>query len=88
MSVLRQGTDGPVSNGDRRRRARARPLRVVLALAVALTGCSIPFGPGGEPSSHQSPQETRRERNRIYMQEQEQLERSRTFDRSGPPSDR
>jgi len=60
-----------------------------VVLGIALTGCSIPFGNGGEPApSGQSPQETRRERNRLFLEEQERTERQNQFDRVGPPSDR
>ena len=63
--------------------------RVTLALAawLFLGGCAIPFGNGGDPS-YQAPEETRRERSRLYTEEQERKERERTFDRFGPPSDR
>lgn len=60
-----------------------------VVLGIALTGCSIPFGNGGEPApSGESPQETRRERNRLYLEEQERMQRQNQFDRVGPPSDR
>jgi hypothetical protein len=63
-----------------------RRLTLVLVAWVVLGGCAIPFGNGGDPS-YQSPQETRRERGRLYREEQERMERERTFDRFGPPSD-
>ena len=53
---------------------------------LALGGCAIPFGSGGESSST-SPEEARRERNRMYLQEQERMERNVQFDQIGP-SDR
>ena len=61
-------------------------LRITLALTAwhVLSGCAIPFGNGGA-SSYQSPEETRRERSRLYTEEQERMERERTFDRFGPP---
>jgi hypothetical protein len=59
----------------------------VLIAAGALGGCSIPFGDGGG-SSYQPSEETRRERNRLYQEEQQNMERLRQFDRIGPPSDR
>jgi hypothetical protein len=69
-------------------RAIGRLVRGVV-LGIALTGCSIPFGNGGEPApSGQSPQETRRERNRLFQEEQERMQRQSQFDRVGPPSDR
>jgi hypothetical protein len=63
-----------------------RRLILLLVAGLALDGCAIPFGNGGDPS-YQSPQETRRERSRLYTEEQERMERERTFDRFGPPSD-
>ena len=80
----------PVSSHGRRWRrgsseAAAR-LLLVLALGFMLGSCTIPFGNGGEPTSR-SPEETRRDRNRLYTEEQERMERERTFDRIGP-SDR
>jgi len=63
-----------------------RRLTLVLVAWAVLGGCAIPFGNGGDPS-YQSPQETRRERSRLYGEEQERMERERTFDRFGPPSD-
>jgi hypothetical protein len=61
-------------------------LTLVLVAWLVLGGCAIPFGNGGDPS-YQSPQETRQERSRLYREEQERMERERTFDRFGPPSD-
>jgi hypothetical protein len=63
-----------------------RRLTLVLVAWAVLGGCAIPFGNGGDPS-YQSSQETRRERSRLYREEQERMERERTFDRFGPPSD-
>jgi hypothetical protein len=60
-----------------------------LILGITLAGCTIPFGNGGDPAtSGQTPQETRRERSRLYQQEQERYQREMQFDRIGPPSDR
>ena len=60
-------------------------IAVLAAGAGLLLGaCSIPLGNG---SSGQSSQETPGDRNRLYWQEQEQLERQYQFDRMGP-SDR
>jgi hypothetical protein len=78
---------------ERRRSARGpaapRGLAVGLALAAGLVigACSIPFGNGGDPSS-QSPEDTRRDRNRRYIEEQGAYQRQQTFDRVGPPPDR
>jgi hypothetical protein len=79
---------------ERRRSARKRPaaprgLAVGLALAAGLVlgACAIPFGEGGDPSS-QSPEQTRRDQNRRYIEEQGAYERQQTFDRVGPPPDR
>jgi len=75
---------------DRRCGADA-PRRLTLTLAFAaglvLGACAIPFGDGGE-STGRSPEETRRDRSRLYLEEQERTERERTFDRVGPPPDR
>ena len=62
-------------------------LMLVLILGTVLAGCAIPFGNGGDPS-YQSPEEKRRERSRLYQEEQQNMERERQFDRIGPPSDR
>ena len=76
----------------RHRRARSwgagRTRLLVWAAVLALGGCSIPFGPGGESSGGSSSPETPRDRNRLYLQEQERMERNVQFDRVGPPSDR
>ena len=59
----------------------------LLALG-ALGACAIPFGGGGEPSGEEPSSTTTRERNRLYLQEQEQTERLRERFEGGPPSDR
>jgi hypothetical protein len=59
----------------------------ILILGAVLAGCTIPFGNGGDPS-YQSPEERRRERSRLYQEEQQKMERERQFDRVGPPSER
>jgi hypothetical protein len=69
-------------------------LRLAPVLALALTtaaGCAIPFGGTGDesaPSTSESSAERRRERNRLFLEEQERMERNIQFDRAGPPSDR
>jgi hypothetical protein len=82
-----------VATGDHRRTPRhglvvGRRLTMTLILGLgaglALGACAIPFGNGTEPTT-QSPEETRRDRNRLYLQEQERMERERQ--RVGP-SDR
>lgn len=85
----------PVATEDARRRARSAAVALVqltLALTVgliALGGCAIPFGSGPESTdtTDQSGRERRRERNRLFLEEQERIERGREFDRVGP-SDR
>ena len=81
------------ASDDRRRSKRRgsvepRWLAVGLALAAGLVlgACAITFGNGTEPSDR-PPEETRRQRNRLFLEEQERMERQRTFDRVGP-SDR
>jgi hypothetical protein len=59
---------------------------LILGLWIALGGCAIPFGNGGETTSG-TPQETRGERNRLLQDEYEKIERDRLMDRGGP-SDR
>jgi hypothetical protein len=87
------GADAAVGCGDAGGRAgETRAIvRLVrsLILGITLAGCTIPFGNGGDSaSSGQTPEETRRERNRLYQQEQERYQREMQFDRVGPPSDR
>jgi hypothetical protein len=79
--------------GTEYRRLDARcdwPRQLIACLAIVaglvLGACSIPFGNGAE-STDPSRRETPRDRNRLYLQEQEQLERQYQFDRVGP-SDR
>ena len=68
--------------------ARRLTLTLILGLGAGLVlgACAIPFGNGPEPSNR-PPEETRRDRNRLYLEEQERMERSRLFERVGP-SDR
>jgi hypothetical protein len=83
------GGEGRARLGDGRRRAVGARMAggcVALALGLLLAGCAIPFGNGGEPPGR-SPEETRRDRQRLYLEEQERRERERLFDRVGP-SDR
>jgi hypothetical protein len=81
------------SSGTEYRRLDARcdlPRQLIACLAIAaglvLGACSIPFGNGAE-STESSPRETPRDRNQLYLQEQERVERQFQFDRVGP-SDR
>jgi uncharacterized protein HemX len=69
-----------------RRGLPARLSGLLLVAGLALGACSFQFGSGAEPSSDTS-EEANRERNRLYQQEQMQMERQRQFDRIGP-SDR
>ena len=94
--VLDPAAPGPtrrVTRDDRAKRAddgraAAMSLALALLLGTVVGGCSIPFGPGGDQSpSYQSPEDTRRERNRLYMEEQQRMERTNQFDRPGPPPD-
>lgn len=52
-----------------------------LLLCVGLAGCAVEFGGDGEPK-------TVRERSRLYMQEQERLERDRQLFQTSPGSER
>jgi len=70
----------------RSRRARRPIAALALTLGLVLGACSVPFGPGGEDSPSASEQ-TPRERNQLYQQEQQRLYQQRQLDRSGP-SDR
>jgi hypothetical protein len=63
---MREGT-------RRRRRAWAGWVGVVM-LAGSVAGCAIPFGDDPEPGR---PERTPRERNLLFLEEQERLERSR-----------
>jgi hypothetical protein len=78
----------PSGREHRRLDARCDPSRRLIACLVLVAGlvlgaCSIPFGPGADPTEP-PPRETPRDRNRLYQQEQEQLERQYQFDRVGP----
>jgi hypothetical protein len=56
-----------------------------LAAGLVLGACAIPFG--SQSDSDPSNPESSRDRNRLYLQEQQRMERERVFDRVGP-SDR
>ncbi len=84
--VTLDGGRRPARGGRRAWRRLNAVLIAVLIAGLALGGCTIPFGGGGEPSSS-SPEEARRERNRLFLEEQERMERKVQFDRVGP-SDR
>ena len=75
--------------GVRRGRIAARRLTLILGIGAGLVlgACAIPFGNGSEPTTTRSSEETSRDRNRLYLQEQERTERQRQFERVGP-SDR
>ena len=81
------------SGADAGHRARGRGRRAVrligalLLAGIGIGACSIPFGPGSGDPSVGTPEETRRERNQRYQQEQQLMEQQRQFDRIGP-SDR
>ncbi len=68
--------------------ARRLTLTLILGLGAGLVlgACAIPFGTGTDPTS-QPPEETRRDRNRLFLEEQERIERARQLERVGP-SDR
>jgi hypothetical protein len=91
--MLEVGGLGNDSSGGAagRRLGEARPtverLALALVLGIALGGCSVTFGDGGEPTSS-SPEERRRERSRLYMEAQHRMELQRQFDRPGPTPDR
>jgi hypothetical protein len=52
-----------------------------LVLCVGLAGCALEFGGDSDPRSV-------RERSRLYMQEQERLERDRQLFQTSPGSER
>jgi hypothetical protein len=63
---------------EARRRAT---VALALTASLALGACAVRFGP--DPSESPGPDGTR-DRNRLYLEEQQRLERQRVFDRSGP----
>lgn len=81
------------SGADACSRARGRSrsaVRLIGALFLAGIGvgaCSIPFGPGSGDPSVGTTEDTSRERNQRFQQEQQLMEQQRQFDRVGP-SDR
>jgi hypothetical protein len=83
-------SSGPAARRYGNRRAsvapRGVPAGLVLAAALVLGACAIPFGNGTE-STDRSSAETRRERNRLYLEEQQRMQQQQQFDRGGP-SDR
>jgi hypothetical protein len=60
-------------------------LGVVLILAGSVAACAIPFGEDPDPGR---PQRTPRERNLLYLEEQERLERERQSFEPVRPSER
>ena len=66
--------------------SRRRTAGLVIAAGLVLGACAIPFGQGSE-SPEGSSQGTPRDRNQLFLQEQERMERKMQFDRVGP-SDR
>jgi hypothetical protein len=72
--------------GDRAGSGRRLVAGLILVLGLALGACAVPFGPGSDDGSDSSSQ-TPRERNQLYLQEQQRQYRQQQFDRVGP-SDR
>jgi hypothetical protein len=70
-----------------RSRSTVRLIGVLLLAGVGVGACSIPFGPGSGDPSVGTTEDTGRERNQRYQQEQQLMEQQRQFDRVGP-SDR
>jgi hypothetical protein len=58
---------------------------VVLILAASVAACAIPFGEDPEAGR---PERTPRERNQLFLEEQERLERSRQTLEPVRPSER
>lgn len=83
-------TESAAPRHPRQRIIGACPRRLTAGLTLVaglvLGACAIPFGSGAD-STDQSTPETSRDRNRLYLQEQEQMRRQQQFDRVGP-SDR
>ena len=73
--------------GDARYRlARRLTAGLVLTLGLVLGACAVQFGPAPEDAPDSSEQ-TPRDRNRLYQDEQQRMYQQRQLDRSGP-SDR
>jgi|RhiMetdeSRZDD1v2_1073273.scaffolds.fasta_scaffold40831_5 hypothetical protein len=62
-------------------RRLVRPGVLLIALGLGLAGCAVEFGGGGDST-------TVRDRSRLYMQEQERLERDRQLFQTTPGSER
>jgi hypothetical protein len=58
---------------------------ILLVVAGSVAGCAIPFGEEPEPGR---PARTIREQNRLFLEEQERLERSRQTLEPVQPSER
>jgi hypothetical protein len=90
LKDVQKVSSGPAARPHGDRRASVAPGGVtaglILATALVLGACAIPFGNGTE-STDRSPAETRRERNRLYLEEQQRMQQQQLFDRGGP-SDR
>jgi hypothetical protein len=71
----------------RRRRVAAGRLLGLLLVGGALGACAVPFGSAPE-DGRPGPPATARERNRLYLEEQERIQRERQGFGSVPPSDR
>jgi hypothetical protein len=83
---MRQARTGEAAHRPRTVRRRRLATALVLAGGLLLGACAVQFGSGSD-SPDQSSQKKPHDRNRLYWQEQEQLERQYQFDRVGP-SDR
>jgi len=82
---MRQARTGVFTQLHPRTRRRWLATGSVLAAGLVLGACSFQFGQGSDSPDQSS--QTPRDRNRLYRQEQEQVERQYQFDRVGP-SDR
>jgi len=82
---MRQARTGGCSQLPPSTRRRWIATGTVLAAGLVLGACSFQFGQGSDSPDQSS--QTPRDRNRLYRQEQEQVERQYQFDRVGP-SDR
>jgi hypothetical protein len=83
---MRHPPTGATGQGDRAARRRWLAAGLVLAGGLVAAACTIQFGSGSD-STDPASRETPRDRNRLYQQEQQLMERQRQFDRVGP-SDR